>query len=471
RSNIYGENFIPKMLDELKVSGSIEERKRFIDEFNTANRWKKRGLSIVPMRYPLDYLGSTKYPAYVCIYNRDGTVAVSTGGIEVGQGLNTKVAQAVAFELGVPIEKVKVKPSNNLVSPNTDSTGGSVSSELCVFGALMCCKTLNERMKPIKDKSKGAKWEKIVKLCNKAGIHLAATYMPGPQDKLNSYDIWVVNATEVEIDCLTGESKVIHETLCSFGFILLAFPKKFWEKSEPRNRCGAGLWTTEKLVYSNDPPGLLTYNTWQYKPPLPKDIPEDLRVTLLKDAPNPLGILRSKATGEPPLCSSVCVLFALKNAIFAARKEAGNAEWFRLVQDSSEEQSRITATKGIPIGHLNVRDILAASKKDDIASLIQNVPFHIFGISETWLYEKVTDEEVSIPGYHLIRSDRQSVKTLKNRGGGVALYIRNDYTTTIVTKKVPPPIDLLHVSITKALLPTITSLYYTNSQNCNKKSC
>ncbi|CAL8082610.1 unnamed protein product [Orchesella dallaii] len=93
---------------------------------------------------------------------------------------------------------------------------------------------------------------------------------------------------------------------------------------------GIGFWTTEKLVYSNGSPGLLTYNTWQYKPPIPKDIPEDIRITLLKDAPNPYGILRSKATAEPPLCSSVCVLFALKNAIFAARKEAGNSEWFRL---------------------------------------------------------------------------------------------------------------------------------------------
>ncbi|CAL8082604.1 unnamed protein product [Orchesella dallaii] len=324
-----GENFIPKMLAELKVSGSIEERKKFINDYNLANRWKKRGLAIVPMRYYVDYTSATKLPVYVCIYNRDGTVAVSCGGIECGQGLNTKVAQAVAFELGVPMDKVKVKPSNNLVSPNTDSTGASVTSELCVFGAIMCCKILNERMKPIKDKAKGATWEKLVKLCNRAGIHLVATYMASPEDNLSNYNVWVVNATEVEIDCLTGESKIVRVDIIEDAGKSLN-PEIDIGQVEGALIMGIGFWTTEKLIYSNGSPGLLTYNTWQYKPPLPKDIPEDIRITLLKDAPNPYGILRSKATAEPPLCSSVCVLFALKNAIFAARKEAGNADWFRL---------------------------------------------------------------------------------------------------------------------------------------------
>jgi hypothetical protein len=67
-----------------------------------------------------------------------------------------------------------------------------------------------------------------------------------------------------------------------------------------------------------------------YKPPEPKDIPEDLRITLLKNAPNPDGILRSKAVGEPVVASGVVVLLALRNAIAAARKDKGHTEWFRI---------------------------------------------------------------------------------------------------------------------------------------------
>ena len=87
----------------------------------------KRGIAIVPLKYHLGYFGSTH--ALVSIYNGDGSVSVSVGGIEMGQGLNTKVAQTVAHILEVPLEKISVKPSNTLTSPNAICTGGSSGSE------------------------------------------------------------------------------------------------------------------------------------------------------------------------------------------------------------------------------------------------------------------------------------------------------------------------------------------------------
>lgn len=88
------------------------------------------------MQYPLHYLGN--FPSYVAIYHSDGTVVVSHGGIECGQGLNTKVAQVAAHTLGIPLELVSVKSSNNVIGANAFVTGASVASEsVCYVSAAM----------------------------------------------------------------------------------------------------------------------------------------------------------------------------------------------------------------------------------------------------------------------------------------------------------------------------------------------
>lgn len=107
------------------------KRQKEVDEFNKANRWRKRGIAVVPMKYPQGYVGA--YHALVSIYQYDGTVAVSHGGIEMGQGINTKVAQVVAHVLDIPYKYVKVKPANNLISVNSYISGGSQTSESVCF--------------------------------------------------------------------------------------------------------------------------------------------------------------------------------------------------------------------------------------------------------------------------------------------------------------------------------------------------
>lgn len=80
------------------------------------------------MKWPLTTIGSL--PAFVAIYHRDGTVVISHGGTECGQGINTKAAQVAAYTLGIRLDMVSVKPSNNVVSANAITTGGSVTSDL-----------------------------------------------------------------------------------------------------------------------------------------------------------------------------------------------------------------------------------------------------------------------------------------------------------------------------------------------------
>lgn len=126
------ENFIPKMLKEILESSDFQRRKQFVETFNRDNRFKKRGISIVPQRFPNQY-PLYHFPVLVSVYAIDGTVNVTHGGIEMGQGINTKVAQVVASTLGVSLDMVKIQPSSTVSSPNTSITAGSIGSELTCY--------------------------------------------------------------------------------------------------------------------------------------------------------------------------------------------------------------------------------------------------------------------------------------------------------------------------------------------------
>jgi xanthine dehydrogenase/oxidase len=323
-----GENYILRMVDELKISGELEERKKFIATFNQQNRWRKRGLGIVPMRYPVHYF-SFAFPAYVAILQADASVVVSHGGIEMGQGINTKVAQVVAKTLNIPLDRVRVKASNNLVNPNSMTSGGAITSEVVCHAAMQSCNTLIARMAPVKEKMKTPTWEGLITACHSQGIDLRAHHFPSAKDDIKSYSVWGLNAIETEVDVLTGEFKIVRCDLIEDAGKSLSQEVDVGQ-IEGALVMGLGLWTSEKLQYNETTGELLTHNTWEYKVPLAKDIPEDLRITLLKNAPNPYGVLRSKATGEPPLCMSVGILFALRNAIDSARQDAGNNDYYQM---------------------------------------------------------------------------------------------------------------------------------------------
>jgi len=101
---------------------------------------------------------------------------------------------------------------------------------------------------------------------------------------------------------------------------------------------GLGYYLTEQLKYDRQTGRILTNRTWNYHPPGAKDIPIDFRIELLQKSPNPVGFMRSKATGEPALCLAVGVLFAMQHAIQSARKDAGlPREWVRLGAPTTPE--------------------------------------------------------------------------------------------------------------------------------------
>jgi xanthine dehydrogenase/oxidase len=328
-ANFVADSVLPKYVEDLKTWADIETRKQDIATFNQENRWKKKGMAIVPMTYHLGVSGP--FSTMVSIFHGDGTVQISHGGIEVGQGINTKAAQVCAYKLGIALEKVAVIPSNSFVAPNNTTTGGSLTSEAVCYGVIQACDQLNARIQPYKDKQPSATWEEVIKACFNDYVNLSAIGLCSPREpEVNEYLIYGICATEVLMDILTGQHLITRVDLIEDTGQSMS-PAIDIGQVEGAFMMGMGYYTTEKIVYSYEGK-MLTTNTWTYYPPGPKDIPIDFRIKFPKDNPNPVGVLKSKATAEPPLCMTISVPLAIRNAVASARLDAGssNTKWYPL---------------------------------------------------------------------------------------------------------------------------------------------
>ncbi|XP_053608460.1 uncharacterized protein LOC128674128 isoform X2 [Plodia interpunctella] len=322
---------IKEMIDTLKYESQFDARRAEITKFNAENAWKKRGLKLAIMSFPIEY--SWNFPVTVSIYHGDGSVAVSHGGIEMGQGINTKVAQVCAYSLKVPLEKVAVFESNSLVSPNSMASNGSITSDCVAHATLKACTELLNRLEPIRNELTDPTWEEVIKRAYEKGINLQSNHMTSPLDNLKGYNICGVCAAEVELDVLTGTHILSRVDLLEDTGVSLS-PDVDVGQIEGAFIMGLGLWTTEELVYQASTGKLLTDRTWTYHPPGAKDIPVDFRVTFCANSQNTAGVLRSKATGEPALTLAVAVTHALHEAAMEARKEFGYTDTDRIHIDS-----------------------------------------------------------------------------------------------------------------------------------------
>lgn len=329
---------IVKFLDDLKQTDNIEKRKADIKTFNEANRWKKKGLSIVPMTWILEVIAN--YTTVVSIYHLDGGVAISHGGIEMGQGINTKVIQVCAYKFGIPIDKISVKPSYNVASPNAYPSGGSLTSEAVVYSLIKACDVLLARIKPIRDNNPKASWEELIQLCHNANISLSTNgFYSNSEPGIQQYPIYAVCALELEVDILTGKHEIsLVDILEDVGQSMS--PLIDIGQLEGAFVMGLGYYSTEEIIFDSN--GRLTTNrTWTYKPPGARDIPFDFRVRFSNNTPNPVGVLKSKAIAEPPTCLSISLPLALRLALASARREASStaSSWYPLNGPSTVENT------------------------------------------------------------------------------------------------------------------------------------
>lgn len=312
--------FLRGLYDKMKMKSDYEQRRSEIAIFNKANRWKKRGISMMPLKYHVSYMDFC-FSVLVSIYYSDGTVAVSHGGVEIGQGINTRICQVTAAKLGIPMELITIKTMSTVTSPNSFETGASITSEMNCLAVQKCCEILLERMEPVRQKFPEADWKQLIHECGKAKVDLSENYMYfNPDKKFHSYFTYGAACSEAEIDILTGEHQLLRSDI-------------MYDCGESINQSidigqlegafvmGIGAYFTERVQYHEDTGEPLLTNTWSYVAPTSKDIPIDLRVELVQDLPNPIKHVRSKAVGEPSICMASTCFFAVKRAIEAARAE------------------------------------------------------------------------------------------------------------------------------------------------------
>ncbi|KAH8284309.1 hypothetical protein KR018_005027, partial [Drosophila ironensis] len=261
----------------------------------------------------------------------------------IGQGINTKAAQVAAFVLGVPLEKVRVEGSNSVTGANTMITANSMTSEMIGLAVRKACTTLNQRLAPVKQQlGPQATWVQVLQAAYLQSVFLTATESYKLGD-IPSYSIFGLSLTELEVDILTGNHLIRRVDILEDAGESLS-PNIDVGQVEGAFVMGLGYYLTEKLVYDRQTGQILTNRTWNYHPPGAKDIPIDFRIELLQKSPNPVGFMRSKATGEPALCLAVGVLFAVQHAIQSARFDAGlPREWVRLGAPTTPEEIVLNA--------------------------------------------------------------------------------------------------------------------------------
>ena len=253
---------------------------------------------------------------------------ISHTGCELGQGINTKCSQAVLYALGLSdMEMIRVTATSTSAIANGGVTGGSGTSEVVCQAALNACNTLKSRIAQfcesgVYDISSTDEWMNMLKnVTVDVSLNVEGWYSPSsnPDGEYWQYFVYAAAVTEVELDVMSGDihvesAEIVYDCGISMN------PSIDIGQIEGAYVMGLGYFLTESVKHESDGT-LFTNGTWEYKPPMIADIPSVFNVTLLKDAPNDAGILRSKATGEPPYIITNSVYFATKMAISSARKD------------------------------------------------------------------------------------------------------------------------------------------------------
>lgn len=319
-----------RCFEEVQNSAKFQERKLAVEQFNSQNRWRKRGISLVNTMFGIAFTAPhlNQSGALVHVYV-DGSVLLSHGGVEMGQGLHIKMIQVASTALKIPVERIHIQETTTDKVPNTSPTAASCGSDLNGMAVLAACEVIYKRLEPYRKANPEDGWDKWVLKAYFDRVSLSTTgfhatpgldYNPDTNSgNAFNYFTYGSSISEVEVDCLTGDHQVIRtDIVMDVGSSIN--PAIDIGQIEGAFMQGYGLYTLEELIYS--PTGTLySRGPGMYKLPGFADIPGEFNVSLLTGAPNPRAVFSSKAVGEPPLFLASSVFFAIKEAVSSARKE------------------------------------------------------------------------------------------------------------------------------------------------------
>jgi xanthine dehydrogenase large subunit len=337
------DNVIHELVDQLEASSEYRERREATRSFNALSPVLKKGIALTPVKFGISFnvVHYNQAGALVHVYT-DGTVLVNHGGTEMGQGLNTKVAQVVAQELGISLRNVRATAADTSKVANTSATAASTGSDLNGKAGQDAARQIKARLAQFASATYGGKAEEVIfandiVLANGQSIAFAELVLQAYQgrvqlwsdgfyatpklhwDRLSMngrpfyYFAYGAAVSEVLVDTLTGEWKLLRADLLhdagnsinpaiDIGQIEGAFIQ------------GMGWLTMEELWWTKEGK-LMTHAPSTYKIPAVNDCPADFRVALFKNSNVEDTILRSKAVGEPPLLLPFSVFFAIRDAV------------------------------------------------------------------------------------------------------------------------------------------------------------
>ncbi len=341
------DNILEPLLLKLEHTSAYQRRKQAISAWNSQNPVIKRGIAITPVKFGISFTATlfNQAGALVHVYT-DGSCQVNHGGAEMGQGLHTKVAQIVADELGIAFEQVAVTASDTGKIPNASATAASAGTDLNARAAQNAAREVRGKLArlvadldgcgvdtvgfqggEVTSPARTRPFTEVVKLAYAHRIQLWSDgFYRTPKIHYDQatltgrpffYFAYGAACTEVAIDTLTGESRVLKvDILHDVGRSIN--PAIDIGQIEGGFVQGMGWLTTEQLVW-NDQGLLTTHAPSTYKIPATGDIPEHFKVELWPEPNREDNIFGSKAVGEPPLMLAISVYEALRDAIASAR--------------------------------------------------------------------------------------------------------------------------------------------------------
>lgn len=333
-----------------KEKFELEKIESEIDLFNKNNESFKRGISLMPIAFGISFTNTPMNHARALVHiYQDGSVGVSTGAVEMGQSVNTKMLQVAQDILGISSEKVKLETTNTTRVANTSPSAASSTADLNGKAVKMACEALLGRLVKVAtemldedeqsisiqndvvfvngQKSK-ISWETLVaqamleRVALSENAHYATPIIHFDKTKEKghpfAYHVYGTAITTVTVDCVRGiyeidTVKIVHDfgKSMNIGIDL--------GQVEGALAQGIGWMTMEEIAYDTD--GRLESNALStYKVPDIFSAPKTIETIPLETEGNDMAIFKSKAVGEPPLMYGIGAYFAIQNAVKAFNK-------------------------------------------------------------------------------------------------------------------------------------------------------